>query len=273
MYLKKESNKFDNTRLSTQKPKDILKAESKPQKQLYTKLRTKKKILIYIKDNKYFVEHATAFALGFTTVRSIMLDKSKLVEVSASIVNQLKQKDDIDLEFVNLSKEKISTQKPKDILKAESKPQKQLYTKLRTKKKILIYIKDNKYFVEHATAFALGFTTVRSIMLDKSKLVEVSASIVNQLKQKDDIDLEFVNLSKEKKGIIQVYVDSNKYAIKTSAAYSLKMIDDKDFYNATEDYYYISENIVNKLKDNYTVEFISLSFENYDMGKKQNRTI
>ena len=42
-----------------------------------TKLKQKKIIKIYVKEDKHYIEHSTAYALGLINTRAIMLDKPK----------------------------------------------------------------------------------------------------------------------------------------------------------------------------------------------------
>lgn len=76
--------------------------------------------------------------------------------------------------------------------------QTQLKTKLKQKKKIIIYKQEKKYFVEHATAFALGLINTRAIMLDNPNLIEISYEMHNRLCQNDEIEINYISLENKK---------------------------------------------------------------------------
>lgn len=153
----------------------------------------------------------------------------------------------------------LSATKPKEpILSVNSNQKEQLKTVLKQKKKIIVYVKDKKYFVEHATAFALGLINTRAIMLDEAKLVEISYDIHNKLVATEDIEIEYLALD-VKKEKLKVFVNESSYYIENSSAFSLGLLTVEEFNNVTEKYYCISESMLPFLQSKYDVEMYALN--------------
>lgn len=152
----------------------------------------------------------------------------------------------------------LSATRPKEpILNVRYKQENQLKTKLKQKKKIIIYKENGKYFVEHAAAYALGLTNVRAIMLEKPKLVEISSGIHNKLCANDEIEIEYVVLE-NKKDKLKVFVDGSSFYVENGAAYALGLMTVEDFNNADGNYYYISETLLPILNEKYDIEMHSI---------------
>ena len=154
----------------------------------------------------------------------------------------------------------LSAVKPQDtILNINSKQKMQLQTKLKQKKRIKIYILENKYYVEHSTAYALGLIKTRAIMLDKPKMIELPDFIHNKFKNQDDIDIEYIKI--EKKQTLKVFINDFNYYINKAAAYALGLISTKEFYSLDDEYYYISKELLDNLKEKFEIEFHSLELK------------
>lgn len=161
----------------------------------------------------------------------------------------------------------LSMSKPKDtILKTGLNTNSNLQTKLKQKSIVKIYVDNNKYYVEHSAAYALGLIKVRAIMMEKPKLVEITSEVHNKLKSNDSIEIEYIKV--EKKQHLKVYIDNSQYCIDNSAAYSLGLINVEEFNKSNSDYYYITEEILNDLKQKYDVEFYSLNLEKNSSNKQ-----
>ena len=70
------------------------------------------------------------------------------------------------------------------------------------------------------------------------------------------------------KVILKVYVDSSQYCIDNSAAYALGFLNVEQFNSADGNYYYISEDILNSLKEKFNIEYYFLKLEQYSSNKK-----
>ena len=176
---------------------------------------------------------------------------------------------------MNLYKEKenkyensiLSATKPKETsLKTGLETNFQLQTRLKQKSIIKIYVDENKYYVEHSAAFALGLIKTRAIMMDNPKLIEISSEVHNKLKANDLIEIEYIKI--EKKQPLKIYIDGSRYCIDNSAAYSLGFLNVEQFNSPESNYYYISEDVLNNLKEKFNVEFYSLNLEQYSLDKK-----
>lgn len=141
-----------------------------------------------------------------------------------------------------------------------------LQTILKQKSIIKIYIDENKYYVEHSAAYALGLIKTRAIMLDSPKLIEISSDIHSKLKSSDSIEIEYIKI--EKKQFLKVYVDDSKCCINNSAAYALGLLTVEEFNNSENEYYYITEEMVNNLKEKFNIEFYALNLEKNSTNKK-----
>ena len=134
-----------------------------------------------------------------------------------------------------------------------------LKTKLETKSKILIYDIEGKFYVEHATAYALNLIKTRAIMLDKPKLIELPIDIHNKLKVMSNVEIEYKKIIKKPK--LKVYVSNSNYFIDSSAAYSLGLLSDEEFANIQNNYYYIDSSVIEVFKEKFDIEFNALSLE------------
>ena len=164
----------------------------------------------------------------------------------------------------------LSATRPKEtILKTGLETSSQLQTRLKQKSIIKIYKDENKYYVDHSAAYALGIIKTRAIMMDKPKLVEIPVEIHNKLKSNDAIEIEYVKLEKENdKQALKVYVDSSQYCIDNSAAYALGFLNVEQFNSSDSDYYYITDDMLNILKEKFNIEYYSLNLKQYSSNKK-----
>ncbi len=80
-----------------------------------TKLRLKRKVLVYKKDNKFYIDHSTAYALKLTNVRAIMTENPHLVEVGLETLKKFQNREDIEIEYKEINKEKRITTRNRDL--------------------------------------------------------------------------------------------------------------------------------------------------------------
>ena len=59
------------------------------------------------------------------------------------------------------------------------------------KMKIVIYSEDDKYFVNHFTAYALGLKSTRTVMLDQPKLFAISLDTLKELQSNNNLEIEY----------------------------------------------------------------------------------
>ena len=157
----------------------------------------------------------------------------------------------------------LSATRPETTLKTGYETQTELYTKTIQKSKIKIYVDNNKFYIDHGTAYALGLINTRAIMLNnnQSKLVEISSDVHNKLQNNESMEIEYVNVARKQK--LQIYVDGSDYCIDMAAAYALGLVSAEEFSNQNGKYY-ITEDMAKQLSNNYDVEFYSLGLVNTD---------
>lgn len=136
-------------------------------------------------------------------------------------------------------------------------------TKLQTiqKQKIIlnVYIdtEKNKMFADASTAYALGVTSVRSIMTG-TRLYEITNENIQKYKNRFpnmDVELNQITLNKQKDKIKMHYTKENEFYIDYSAAYALGLISDEDFATNSLQYYGpLAEFEINFTKNKYDVE-------------------
>lgn len=149
----------------------------------------------------------------------------------------------------------LSATKPRSIFNLKEKGN--LDSKnLRTKQIINVFIdtETNRKFVESFAAYAIGLTNVRAVMLDNPKYYEITASKIEELKNRGYI-VNYIELPKRQKHKIKVYYCDNKYYIDMASAYVLGYIDDRKFYNVSDDYYLLDNSKIEYIKNKYDVEY------------------
>lgn len=157
----------------------------------------------------------------------------------------------------------LSATKPAEpVLDIKYKSNNELKTNIQQKKGIRIYDKDDKFYIDHATAFALGIVNTRAIMTDSPKLVELQPDMHNKLKSKDDIEIEYVKLKQKEK--IKLFYDNSNCYIDMAAAYSLGLVSDEDFYNSDQPYYFVNNQILSYIKEKFNVEVFPLPIQEVD---------
>lgn len=159
---------------------------------------------------------------------------------------------------IKSSTNRLSVARPQQqTLNLNREQQVPLKTKTSQKMKVIIYMNNGKYFVAHATAYALGLINTRAVMLDNPKLVEITQEMHNRLKSNPNITIEYVEKVQKQK--LKVFVEENRYYIETSAAYALGLLSLEKFSSVSEKKYYIDGSLLTSLKDIYDIEFHSAS--------------
>lgn len=70
---------------------------------------------------------------------------------------------------------------------------------MRTKRKLRVYRRDGKFYIDHSAAYALGLTNVRSIMTEKAHLIEIGIETLHRFQSDKDIEIIYQELDKEQK--------------------------------------------------------------------------
>lgn len=93
--LKRSSNTVLKTRNQT-----ILK-ENKTNTNLITKTKLiqKQKLIVYKKNDKFYIDNSAAYALKITNVRAIMTENQHFIEISLNQLSEIQHDDTIDIEY------------------------------------------------------------------------------------------------------------------------------------------------------------------------------
>ncbi len=153
----------------------------------------------------------------------------------------------------------LSATRPNTILSTANK-QTQRQTRTIQKRKLLVFVdaETHKTYIEHAAAYALHLTNVRTIMTSTPKLVEILGETLENLKKDPSYEIEYQELPKKSKQKIVVFYDNSKLFISSAAAYALGMIDVKKFYLNDNIYGPLSTEEETRIKTNFQVEFQKL---------------
>lgn len=119
---------------------------------------------------------------------------------------------------------------------------------------VFVDVESNRKFIESFAAYAIGLTNVRAVMLDNPKYYEITTSKIKELEAKE-YEVNYIELPKRKKQKIRVYCSANKYYIDMASAYVLGYIDDKQFYDVSNDFYLLDNAKFEYIKNNYDVEY------------------
>lgn len=80
-----------------------------------TKSRIKRKLMVYRKDGKFYIDNSAAYALKLTNVRAIMTGNQHLIEIGIETLRRFQIDEDIEIEYQELNKDKESETKKSDL--------------------------------------------------------------------------------------------------------------------------------------------------------------
>lgn len=72
-------------------------------------------------------------------------------------------------------------------------------TKSRLKRKLMVYKKDGKFYIDNSAAYALKLTNVRAVMTENPHLIEIGIETLYRFQNNEDIEIEYQELDKDKK--------------------------------------------------------------------------
>ena len=78
-----------------------------------------------------------------------------------------------------------------------------LKTRTKLKRKLLVYKKDGKFYIDNSAAYALKISNVRAIMTENPHLVEIDLEKLYRFQSDENIEIEYQELNKEKEEITQ----------------------------------------------------------------------
>lgn len=108
-----ETKKVNNDQIS----RKTLKTNVSQQKiNTKTVLRQKRKLLVYKKDGKFFIDNSAAYALKLKNVRAIMTGKTRLIEIGIETLYRFQNNEDIEIEYQDFNKDKNIKREKSDLI-------------------------------------------------------------------------------------------------------------------------------------------------------------
>ena len=97
------------------------------------------------------------------------------------------------------SKQSIGAKSEQTILRTNERQQNaNTQTRLRQKRKLLVYKKDGKFYIDNSAAYVLKLTNVRAIMTENPHLIEIGIETLARFQNNGDIEIEYKELNKDK---------------------------------------------------------------------------
>lgn len=116
-----------------------------------------------------------------------------------SITKQTKQKQLLSTKSLSLKIHTVLRTKSSTMLKTDMHhTNANTKTKLRQKRKLIVYRKDGNFYIDHSAAYALGLTNVRAIMTKNPHLIELGIETLYRLQNDKYIEIEYQELNKDK---------------------------------------------------------------------------
>ena len=120
-------------------------------------------------------------------------------KTNQSIRKQIEQRQLLSTQSPSLRTNAALRTKSQTILKKNmSNTNAQTKTKLRQKRKLLVYKKDGKFYIDNSAAYALKLTNVRAIMTENPHLIEVGIEALYRFQNNEDIEILYQELDKDK---------------------------------------------------------------------------
>ena len=114
LLLTKSPSSRTKTILKTQS-QTMLKTNTSQYAKTKTELRLKRKLLVYKKDGKFYVDNSAAYALNLTNVRTFMTKNPHLIEIRIEELYRFQNDADIEIIYQELNKDKESKIKKSDL--------------------------------------------------------------------------------------------------------------------------------------------------------------
>ena len=116
-----------------------------------------------------------------------------------SIRKQIEQKQLLSTKSPSLRTNTVLRTRSQTTLKTNMRQQNaNTKTKLRQKRKLLIYKKDGKFYIDNSAAYALKLTNVRAIMTENPHLIEIGIETLYRFQNDSDIEIVYQELNKDK---------------------------------------------------------------------------
>lgn len=115
-----------------------------------------------------------------------------------SVKKQLEQRTLLSTRSPSLRTKTVLKTRAKTVLKTDTnRTNTSIKTELRPKRKLIVYKKDGKFYIDNSAAFALKLTNVRAIMTQKQHLVEIGIETLYRFQNDESIEIVYQELNKE----------------------------------------------------------------------------
>jgi len=116
-----------------------------------------------------------------------------------SIKKQIEQRQLLSTRSPSLRTDTVLRTKSKTALKTNTTHTNQTTkTKSRLKRKLMVYKKDGKFYIDNSAAYALKLTNIRAVMTENPHLIEIGIETLYRFQNNEDIEIEYQELDKDK---------------------------------------------------------------------------
>lgn len=116
-----------------------------------------------------------------------------------NIKKQIEQRQLLSTRSPSLRTDTVLRTKSKTALKTNTTHTNQTTkTKSRLKRKLMVYKKDGKFYIDNSVAYALKLTNVRAVMTENPHLIEIGIETLYRFQNNEDIEIEYQELDKDK---------------------------------------------------------------------------
>lgn len=116
-----------------------------------------------------------------------------------SIKKQIEQRQLLSTRSPSLRTDTVLRTKSKTALKTNTTHTNQTTkTKSRLKRKLMVYKKDGKFYIDNSAAYALKLTNVRAVMTENPHLIEIGIETLYRFQNDADIEIVYQELNKNK---------------------------------------------------------------------------
>lgn len=153
-----------------------------------------------------------------------------------------------------------------------------LNTVLQVKKILRVYVDPDtktKYIDREAAEELSLIGKIRKLLISKEVKYQITNDIINRITSKKGpvtIEIEYVELPPKEKQTCRVYYYDRYRYIDRSAAYSMGLIDVKEF-NSSSERYEISEKEYEKIRSKYNLEFFNIRLVEEEKLKEETLTL
>ncbi len=117
-----------------------------------------------------------------------------------------------------------------------------------------VYVEEGRYYIDRDMASAFGLVKSMPLVNNAPKVIEISDYLFEHLKNNKSLNVEISS-----KFPIKVFADGGDRCVSLSDAYSLGLLGDDEYFGSKSSFYYISNEILAYLYENYNVELVLMN--------------